>query len=185
MKRDLVELNRKIRHSRKKHNNVIRRRNNLKRAIDEMLESHPKIEETHTPEFRQLEQAFDRAYRSYRVMGRPRMDPEESYRLVRSSLIDLITRELSGLRSVRIQTTTWIRFRRDDFLTPDSESVELAFMTDFFKGSEIDRLSDIMINHMREQIESPALMNRRFIFDQVLRLVGSIFPNFAEGNQKV
>ena len=106
-------------------------------------------------------------------MGRPRIDPEEFYRLVRSLLIGLITRELDSLRSVRIQETTWIRFRRDDFLTPDSELVELAFnseMTDFFKGSDLNHLIDIMINCMREQIKNPAFMNSTFVFDQVLFL---------------
>ena len=52
MKKDLVELNRKIRHSRKRHDNVVQRRNNLKRAIDEMLESRLRVIET--PPYRDL-----------------------------------------------------------------------------------------------------------------------------------
>ena len=47
-------------------------------------------------------------------------------------------------------------------------------MTDFFKGSDFGRLIDGMINHMinymNEQIENPALMNSRFVFDRVLFL---------------
>ena len=39
MKRDLAELNKKIRRSKKKHDNMIRRKNNLKKAIDEMVRS--------------------------------------------------------------------------------------------------------------------------------------------------
>ena len=41
-------------------------------------------------------------------------------------------------------------------------------MTEFHKGSEIERLVDIMINHMKEQIENPALINSRFVFEEVL-----------------
>ena len=41
MKRDLAELNKKIRRSKKKHDNVIRKKNNLKKAIDKMVRSKP------------------------------------------------------------------------------------------------------------------------------------------------
>ena len=41
-------------------------------------------------------------------------------------------------------------------------------MTDFHKGSDIERLVDIMINHMRGQIENPAFLNSKFVFEEVL-----------------
>ena len=41
-------------------------------------------------------------------------------------------------------------------------------MTDFHKASDIESLVDLMINHMREQIENPALINSRFVFEEVL-----------------
>ena len=69
-------------------------------------------------------------------MGKPRMDRDAFYDLIKEGLIDLIARELKDLRSARIQTTTWIRFRNDE------ELAELAFnsrMTDFFTGSEENR----------------------------------------------
>ena len=34
--------------------------------------------------------------------------------------------------------------------------------------SDIDEIVDEMINHMKEQIENPALLNSRFVFDEVL-----------------
>ena len=34
--------------------------------------------------------------------------------------------------------------------------------------SEIEELVDEMINHMKKQIENPALLNSRFVFDEVL-----------------
>ena len=172
MNRDLAELNKKIRRSRKKHDNVIRKRNNLKKATDDMQRAKPVQPERPTPpprppqpEFRELEQAFRRAYRSYRVMGRPRLDPDTFYGLIRKQLIQLISRELKEFRSARIQTTTWIRFSQD------FQFVESAFnsrMTEFHRASDIERLVDIMINHTREQIENPSLINSRFVFEEVL-----------------
>ena len=63
MKRDLAELNKKIRRSKKKHDNVTRRKNNLKKAIDEMVRSKPIPQPKPTPplrqpEFRELERSI-------------------------------------------------------------------------------------------------------------------------------
>ena len=118
MKRDLAELNINIRRSRKKHDNIIRKRNNFKKAIDEMVRSKSPEQRVEAPgahyvEFKELDQAFNRAYRSYRLMGRPKIDPDTFYGLTRKKLIELISRELKELRSARIHTTTWIRFRQD------------------------------------------------------------------------
>ena len=98
-------------------------------------------------------------------MGRPRIDPDTFFDSIRKRLIQLISRELKELRSVRVQTTTWLRFRQD------LQFAELAFnsrMTDFPKASDIESLVDLMINHMREQIENPALINGKFVFEEVL-----------------
>ena len=59
----------------------------------------------------------------------------------------------------------WIRFKQDD------ESIELAFnsrMMNVQNLSEINEIVNKMIAHMREQIENPALLNSRFVFDEVL-----------------
>ena len=66
---------------------------------------------------------------------------------------------------IRAQATTWIRLKKDD------ELVELAFnsrMMNVYNLSDLDEIVDEMINHTKEQIESPALLNSRFIFDEVL-----------------
>ena len=143
MKRDLGELNRKVRHSRKKLDNLIRRSDNLKKTIDEMMKaSSTKEPPQHKFELKDLAEVFGCAYRSYRVDGKPKIDPDTFYELIKKGLIDLITRELKDLKSARILTTTWIRFRKDD------ELVELAFysqMKDSFEGSDFDQLVDEMI----------------------------------------
>ena len=67
--------------------------------------------------------------------------------------------------AVRSQTTTWIRFRKDE------EMVDLAFnsrMTNVYNLSDLDEIVNEMIAHMKEQIENPALLNSRFVFDEVL-----------------
>ena len=73
---------------------------------------HKKIEELREPEESfnpiELEQAFNGAYRSYRINGRPRMDVDTILDQITQNLIDLINKELAQLGSARVQTTTWI-----------------------------------------------------------------------------
>ena len=107
MKKKLGELNRKIRHSRKKHDGLIHKQNSLKKAIEDMKgpasrdgNRQPTIEPAQG--FVLLEQAFRRAYRSYRLNGRPRMDVDTFFSHIRGGLISLITRELTDLNSARV-----------------------------------------------------------------------------------
>ena len=113
---------------------------------------------------RLLEGTFGDAYRRYRIDGIPGMDPDTFLNRIRRLLIDLLNKE-SRTGAVRSQTTTWIRFRKDQ------ELVELAFnsrMTDVYNLSDLDEIVNEMIAHMKEQIENPALLNNRFVFDEVL-----------------
>ena len=119
----------------------------------------------------ELEQAFGGAYRSYRVNGRPKIDVDTFFNRIRKGLIELIKGELKTRTSARIQTTAWIRFVRDD--EKGQERVELAFnslMTSVYRGSEPDQIVDGMIASMKFQIENPALLNSRFVFDEFLYL---------------
>ena len=119
----------------------------------------------------ELEQAFGGSYRNYRVNGRPKTDIDTFLNRIRKGLIELIKRELKTRTSARIQTTTWIRFIRDDM--EGQERVELAFnslMTSVYRGSEPDQIVDGMIANMKFQIENPVLLNSRFVFDEVLYL---------------
>ena len=69
-----------------------------------------KREELNEPEpkfiFKEREQAFGGAYRSYRVEGVPKMDPETFFRRIRRGLIETIKRELGSRNSARVQMTT-------------------------------------------------------------------------------
>ena len=79
-------------------------------------------------------------------------------------MIDLIRKEMRG-RSVRAQTSMWIRFTKDEDL------VELVFnslMTNIYNLNNLDEIVLEMINNMKYQIENPALLNSRFIFKEVL-----------------
>ena len=160
------ELNRKIRHSRKKHDGLIHKRNSLKKAI-EALKCGTKPEPVPEPEWNFKEKAFDGDYRNYRVNGRPKMDIETFFSQIKAKLIELIERELKTHNSTKIRMTTWIRFARDE------DRAELAFnsrMTSAYRASDLDQIVDGMIAHMMTQIENPALLNSRFKFDEVLFL---------------
>ena len=83
----------------------------------------------------------------------------------------MIKQELKIRTSARIQTTAWIRFIRDD--EEGQERVELAFnslMMSVYRGSELDQMVGGMIDNMKFQIENPALLNSRFVFDEALYL---------------
>ena len=111
MKKRLDELNRKIRHSRKKHDGLIHKQNSLRKVI-EGLKHGTKPEPVPKPEwnFKEHEQVFRGAYRSYRVNGRPKMDVDTFFSRMREGLIELLKQELTVLNSARVQMTTWIRF---------------------------------------------------------------------------
>ena len=97
MNKKLDELNRKFRHSRKKHDGMIHKRNALRKAI-EGLKHGTKPEPMTEPEwnFKEREQAFNEAYRSYRVQGAPKMDIGTFFSQIREGLIDLIKQELNN-----------------------------------------------------------------------------------------
>ena len=146
------ELNKKIRRAKNKRNKecLMAKRNSLK--LD--LNWGPRL----------LEGAFGDSYRRYRIDGIPGMDPDTFLNRIGRFLIELLKKE-SRTGAIRSQTTTWIRFRKN------RELVELAFnsrMTNVYNLSDLDEIVDEMIAHMKEQIENPALLNSRFVFDEVL-----------------
>ena len=129
----------------------------------------------------ELEQAFRGAYRSYRINGRPKIDVDTFFNRIGKELIELIEQELKTQTSARIKMTAWIRFIRDGlprgpgeaYDEEGQERVELAFnslMTSVYRGSETDQIVDGMIANMKYQIENPALLNSRFLFDEFLYL---------------
>ena len=119
----------------------------------------------------ELEQAFRGAHRSYKINGRPKIDVDTFFNRIGKRLIELIERELKTRTSARIQMTAWIRFIRDD--EEGQERIELAFnslMTSVYRGCKTDKIVDGMIANMKFQIENPALLNSRFVFDEFLYL---------------
>ena len=102
MKKKLDELNRKIRHSRKKHDGMIHKRNALRKVIQQIKHgTKPEPVAESEWNFKEREQAFGGAYRSYRINGRPKMDVDTFFSQIRESLIELIKRELTVLKDDR------------------------------------------------------------------------------------
>ena len=113
IKKNLGKLNKKIRHSKRKYNNLISKRNPIKKKTKE-LKGLSKPEVSREPKSfnpAELEQAFYRAYRSYRINGRSKMDVDTFHNRIMQNLINLICREITNLNSARVQTNTYIRFR--------------------------------------------------------------------------
>ena len=94
------------------------------------------------------------------------MDLDMFFSRVRGFLIELLTKELRT-GAVRTQTTMWIRFRKD------GELIELAFnsrMANVYNLSDLNEIVNEMIAHMKQQIENLALLDSKFVFDEVLHM---------------
>ena len=153
IEKKISEINKKVRRAKKKKNReaLIAKREALKAELN------------WNPEVRLIDRAFGGAYSKYRIDGGP-MDPDTFLNRIRRSLINLIGKETRG-RSARAQTSMWIRFRKDEDL------VELVFnslMTNIYNLNNLEEIVLEMINKMKYQIENPALLNSRFIFEEVL-----------------
>ena len=85
MKKKLNELNRKIRHSKKKHDGMIYKRNALKKAIEGIKHGTKPASEKSVPNWRSIERDFNGSYRRYRVNGRPRIDANTFLSWIRES----------------------------------------------------------------------------------------------------
>ena len=106
----IAEINKKIKRAKNSKNKkfLIAKREALKAELN--LKPKPRL----------LEGAFGRAYRRYRIDGLPKTDPDTFFSIIRRSLIDTFKKE-SRTGAVRTQTTTWIRFKKDN------ELIDLAF----------------------------------------------------------
>ena len=192
MKKKLGKLNKKIRHSKRKHNNMMSKQNSIKKKIEE-LKGPREPKESHKPEESfnpiEIEQAFNRAYRSYRMNGRSRMNADTFFDRIRQNLIDLMNRKLTDLGSAKVQTAAWIRFRMEVEDENGVDSIDKAFnsrMMEIFQGSNLNEIVNEMLAHMKMQIENPALANSRFVFNEVLFLDVSFYQlNLTRGSSYI
>ena len=116
---------------------------------------------------RLIEGAFSGAFCRYRIDGIEGMDFSTFFSRTRDRILELLKRESVG-RAVRTQTTTWIRFVKDQV-----EQVDLAFnsrMMSVHNLNDIDEIVNSMINHMSQQIENSTLRNNKFVFDGVMHM---------------
>ena len=117
-----------------------------------------------------VEGAFGGAYSRYRIDGVEGMDLPTFFSKTRDSILSILRRE-SARRTIRSQSTTWIRFMKDN------EYIDLAFnsrMTPVYILNDIDSIVRSMIDHMSQQVENPALRDSKFTFDSVIHMDISI-----------
>ena len=90
MKKKLGDLNRKIRHSKKKRDGLISKRNSLRKVIEDIKTGIKPPQRAKEPEWKFRERAFEGDYRSFRVDGKPKMDAVTFFDQIRGKLIELI-----------------------------------------------------------------------------------------------
>ena len=156
IKNKIADLNRKIRRAKGKTKcNLIAKRDALQSQLVDLTQHL-------TPHL--IEGAFGAAYSRYRIDGVEGMDLDTYFSKTRGIILDLLKRE-SVRRAVRSQTTTWIRFIKDD------EQVDLAFnsrMTPVYNLNDIGKIVGSMITHMSQQVENSALRDSKFVFNRVM-----------------
>ena len=158
IKKKIEDINRKIRRIKgenraknKAKNRLIYKREALKLQLNDTT---PKL----------IEGAFGGNYSKYRINRIEGMDLSTFFLKIRSSIANVLRQETSK-RSIRAQTTTWIRFTKED------EYVNLAFnsiMTPVYMLSDIESIVQGMINHMAQQVDNAALRDSKFVFDKIL-----------------
>ena len=154
IRKKIEDLNRKIRRVKggdKNKNRLIAKRKALKLQLSDT-----------TP--RLIEGAFGGNHSKYRIDGIEGMDLPTFFSKIRGSITNVLRKETSQ-RAIRSQTTTWIRFMKED------EYVNLAFnsrMTPVYMFNDIDSIVQSMINHMAQQVENPALRDSKFVFDSIM-----------------
>ena len=94
------------------------------------------------------------------------MDVETFLGETRGSVVNLTSRELPDLDVMKVETTTWIRFKveveDEDGNVIRVDMVDKVFnsrMTEVFHGSKLDEVIEEIFAHMKTQMENPALAN--------------------------
>ena len=116
------------------------------------------------------------------------MNVDTCFEQVGQNLIDLMKRILTDLASVRLQTTTWIRFNQalkdvaGNVLGYYRVVLPLNSTTmEIFQGSGFNEIVKKMFTHM-----NPALRNSKFLFNEVLFLhVNFYWLNLTRGSSYI
>ena len=159
IKKKIEDINRKIRRvkggnksNNKAKNRLIAKREALKLQLSDTT---PKL----------IEGAFSGNYSKYRINGIEGMDLPTYFSKIRTSISNVLRKETSK-RVIRAQTTTWIRYIKED------KYIDRAFnsiTTPVYMLSNIDSIVQSMINHMAQQVENPSLRDSKFVFDKILQ----------------
>ena len=115
-----------------------------------------------------IDGAFEGSDSKYRIEG---MDVPTFFSKIRASIGNVLRKETSQ-RSIRCQTTTWLRFIKDN------EYVDKAFnsrMTPVYMLSEMDTIVQEMVSHMAQQVDNPRLRDSKFTLDRILYMDINIY----------
>ena len=158
IKKKTEDINRKIRRveggnksNNKARDRLVAKREALKLQLNDKT---PKL----------IEGTFGGNYSKYRINAIEGMDLPTFFTKI-ESLISNVLRKETSKRSIRAQTTTWIRYiKEDEYIDREFNSIT----TPVYMFSDIDSIVQGMINHMAKQVENPKLKDSKFIFDKIL-----------------
>ena len=162
IKKKIEGINRKIRRVKGGNKSDNKTKNKAKNRLIAKREALKLQLSDTTPKL--IEGAFGGNYSKYMINGIEGMDLPTFFTKIKSSISNVLRKETSK-RSIRAQTTTWIRYIKED------EYIDRAFnsiTTPVYMFSDIDFIVQGMINHMAKQVENPKLKDSKFIFDKIL-----------------
>ncbi|XP_057296278.1 uncharacterized protein LOC130625239 [Hydractinia symbiolongicarpus] len=135
---------------------MAKNRPQVKNKIEERKRRKKKKEEK---EFTPIETAFNGSYKRFKINSDGKKD------------VDL---ELKNKKSIKIQATVWIKWRKEDLSNPETTIyVDKAFnsyMETIHNENDIYNVVNNMLKKIIEQIENPALPQSGFVIDKILNI---------------
>ena len=138
------------------------------------------------------ERALNRSYRSFVISDAPKTDIDIYFDQTKLNIKTLIKSKLKEMGSAKVIMTLWVRWKKPVMplieLDPDNgqdgldidnntgdnyTSVQIPFnslMTEFFESSDINRLTQYMLTHIKTQVGNPRMPESGFALDEIMQL---------------
>ena len=138
------------------------------------------------------ETALKGAYRSFVISDAPKTDIDIYFDQTKPNIKTLIKSKLKEMGSAKVIMTLWVRWKKpvmplieldpddgqdgldiDDNTGDNYTSVQMPFnslMTEFFESSDINRLTQYMLTHIKTQVGNPRMPESGFALDEIMQL---------------
>ena len=149
----------------------------LKDIVEKEAEEEQQQEEDIDLTPHEHERALRRAYRSFVMPGKPKTDIDSYFDQAESHIETLSEKQLKEMGSAKTIMTLYVRWKKlkelDDGTSDKYIRIEMpsnCLMTEFFEGSDINKLIKRMLAHIKAQTENPKFPESGFTLDKIMHL---------------